>query len=161
MVRTFTLLAAAAALLIGQQAAFDQSDLERTEDLSESLANDLLRLSVATRDRDATGIATHWADEVEISGFFDGPSRTEGLHDWLGEHEWRRGGTRRVSRDELMRRFAALLDHFDSIDDARFKVKRASFLEGDDRGTARIQFKIVGRDRDGQHDREHARKDAS
>ncbi len=152
MVRSLTLFAVAASLLIGQQAAFDQAELERTEDLSESLANDLLRLSVATRDRDAAAIESHWADEVEIVGFFDGPSETEVLHDWLGTHEWQRSGAERVTRDELLQRFAVLLDHFDSIDDARFKVKRASFAEGDDRGTARIQFKIVGRDRAGHRE---------
>ena len=149
MFRPLVLLAAAASLLGGQQAAFDQPDLERTEDLSESLANDLLRLSVATRDRDAGAIAPHWADEIEIAGFFDGPSQTRAMHDWLGAHSWQGSVVERVTRAELMQRFSALLDHFDSIDDARFKVKRAEFAEGDDRGTARIQFKIVGRDRAG------------
>ena len=152
MVRTLTLLTLVAGLLVGQQAVFDQLELERTEDLSESLANDLLRLSVATRDRDAAGIAPHWADEVEIAGFFDGPSATEVLHSWLGTHDWQGSGVKRVTRTELLRRFTALLDHFDSIDDARFKVKRATFREGDDRGTARIEFTIVGRDRAGQRE---------
>ena len=152
MVRTLALLVTAASLLGGQQAAFDQVDLERTEDLSESLANDLLRLSVSTRDRDAAAIAPHWADQVDVTGFFDGPAETEVLHDWLEAHPWRRGGAETVSRADLMGRFAALLGHFDSIEDARFKVKRAQFVEGDDRGTARIQFKIVGRDRDGHRE---------
>lgn len=152
MVRSLTLLAVTASLLIGQQAAFDQVDLERTEDLSESLANDLLRLSVATRDRDTAEIARHWADEVEIAGFFDGPSETVVVRDWLSTHDWQGTRAERVTRAELLERFAVLLDHFDSIDDARFKVKRAAFAEGDDRGTARIQFKIVGRDREGRRE---------
>lgn len=152
MYRNVMLLAVAASLLVGQRAVFDQLELERTEDLSESLTNDLLRLSVATRDRDAAGIAPHWADEVEIAGFFDGPSETEVLHGWLGKHDWQGSSVKRVTRAELLRRFTALLDHFDSIDDARFKVKRATFTEGDDRGTARIQFTIVGRDRAGQRE---------
>ncbi len=152
MFRTLALLTIAAGLFVGQQIDFDPSSLERSEDMSESLANDLLRLSVATRDRDAEAIARHWADEVTVQGFFDGPSETAMVNDWLDVHDWGSGPAERVARAELLQRFSRVLDHFDSIDDARFKVKRASFADGQDRGTARIQFKIVGRDRAGHRE---------
>ena len=151
MLRSLKLIVLAAGLLGGQQ-AFDQAGLERTEDLSESFANDLLQLSVATRDRDMTGIAPHWAAQVQVAGFPDGPAEPNVVRGWLSTHGWRPGADEQVGRDDLLLRFGALLEHFDSIDDARFKVKEAAFGQDADRVTARVQFKIVGRDRDGRRE---------
>lgn len=135
-----------------QQADFDAARLERSEDLSESLANDLLRLSVATRDRDAAAIAPHWAAEVEIVDFLGAPEEATVRDGWLEVHGWAGSAERTVSRQQFMTQFETLLAHFDSIDDARFKVKQAEFEDGRPQATARIQFKIVGRDRAGRRE---------
>ncbi len=144
-------VAATLAAFGGPQEGFDASQLERTEELSESLANDLLQLSVATRDRDLAGIREHWAPAVELDGFMGEPLGAEVVHDWLSSHGWERGLQEQATRDEVTERLVALLAHFDSIEDARFKVKKATF-DGDELGSARLQFKIVGRDRMGQRE---------
>ena len=45
---------------------FDAAELERQEDLSEALANDLLKLSVATRERDYVKIEQFFADSLVV-----------------------------------------------------------------------------------------------
>ena len=49
------------------QTEFDQASLERREDLSESLANDLLKLSIAVRDRDYATVERFFSDAVRAT----------------------------------------------------------------------------------------------
>lgn len=118
----------------------DDQRMERIEDLSESLANDLLRLSVATRDRNGDEIARHFAPDLIATPLPTVAASLEPRAAWIAEHGWRRAGDGPIPmadpagedmielpRAELLARFGELLDHFNSIEDARFKVKEADF----------------------------------
>ena len=142
--------------LIGASASqdLDRAALERLENLSESLANDLLELSVATRDRDAARIASHWADTIVSPMLPGAPAEPEQQRDWLWSHDWTLEPTAvALGRDDFLDRFGAILAHFGTIEDARFKVKESMFEPGDNElGTARVEFKIVGRDGRGRRE---------
>jgi hypothetical protein len=66
----------------------DRKRLEVIEDLSESLANDLLELSVATRDRDLRRIAEFLPARLQASPFPSRPSATKNQVKWIGAHGW-------------------------------------------------------------------------
>ncbi len=70
-IRRFTLVFVAAAAALAATASppqhFDRQGLETAEELSESLANDLLELSVNLRDRDLEAVGKFFSgDEVNI-----------------------------------------------------------------------------------------------
>ncbi len=134
--------------------------LEVTEDLSESLANDLLELSLATRDRDAARTAPFFPAQLNAAPFPSQPSPVTQQVKWIGTHAWtvdaafaptaarnvqvaaRSGATTAtidvaakapaatITREDFLRGWFAFLAHFSDIEDARFKVKEANFDEG-------------------------------
>ncbi|MCA1615365.1 MAG: VCBS repeat-containing protein [Acidobacteria bacterium] len=129
------------------EAAAGRTRLEVVEDLSESLANDLLELSIATRDRDAGRTAEFFPAQIEAAPF---PTRAGVLkpsvkwvhtHDWTAEarpaaakvtqgdgaHAAKPAAT--LGRADFMRGWSEFLSHFSEIEDARFKVKEANFDE--------------------------------
>src|SRR5215218_3203615 len=66
----------------------DRARLEVIEDLSESLANDMLELSVATRDRDAAKTSEFFPARLTAATF---PSRPGGVKTdlkWVGSRAW-------------------------------------------------------------------------
>ncbi|HEY9402979.1 MAG TPA: VCBS repeat-containing protein [Pyrinomonadaceae bacterium] len=135
----------------------ERTRLEVIEDLSESLANDLLELSVATRDRDLERTAQFFPARLNSAPY---PARPLPLKDsvkWVKTHDWiadapdtvtvTRNGTlppfkittpgseiaktpRTMTREEFMSGWAEFLAHFSEIEDSRFKVKEANFDEG-------------------------------
>jgi hypothetical protein len=143
--------AATATTPAGERARF-----EIVEDLSESLANDLLELSVATRDRDLERTAQFFPAKFNAASY---PARPQPLKDavkWVKTHDWtadaadvvsvtRNGALpplkittpgkevaktpRLMTREEFMRGWAQFLAHFSEIEDSRFKVKEANFDE--------------------------------
>jgi hypothetical protein len=162
------LLLLALALLAGRPAqaqkqatpaatAEGRTRLEVIEDLSESLANDLLVLSIATRDRDFKRTAEFFPAELNSAPY---PARPQPLKDsvkWVKTHDWiadapdvnaltRNGALppsktiipgsdvaknpRMMTREEFMQGWSEFLAHFSEIEDARFKVKEANF-DGD------------------------------
>jgi hypothetical protein len=172
-------LAAASILTLGfapaqapvpEPADLDPGRLEVVEDLSESLANDLLGLSVATRNRDLTEIAAYFPERLTAAPLPTEPGPVEPELEWIGNRSWTSPGGERESaertREELVREWATLLEHFSEIDDARFKVKGAQFddsarsVEGAPEptavpgatGSARIAFFVVGRSQDGERE---------
>ncbi|HYG11282.1 MAG TPA: VCBS repeat-containing protein, partial [Pyrinomonadaceae bacterium] len=62
--------------------------LEVIEDLSESLANDLLELSVATRDRDLERTAQFFPAQLAAGLFPSLPETIETKVKWIGAHNW-------------------------------------------------------------------------
>ncbi|HZH30552.1 MAG TPA: hypothetical protein VEY11_07290, partial [Pyrinomonadaceae bacterium] len=134
----------------------ERTRLEVIEDLSESLANDLLELSIATRDRDLERTAQFFPARLDAATY---PARPQPLKDavkWVKTHDWiaaapdtvtvTRNGTlppfkittpgsevaktpRTMTREEFMSGWAEFLAHFSEIEDARFKVKEANFDE--------------------------------
>ncbi|MFQ5722888.1 MAG: FG-GAP repeat domain-containing protein [Terriglobia bacterium] len=131
------------------------------ESLSESLANDLLDLSVAVRERDLRSAAEFFADTLEATPFPAEFTPTTTEVKWIASHGWRREETPRpMTRQEFLSAFANWLNHFGQIEDVRFKVKDARFEESAEivpgaevptarmgsRGQARVAFFLVGRD---------------
>ncbi|HEX8472758.1 MAG TPA: VCBS repeat-containing protein [Pyrinomonadaceae bacterium] len=143
-----------------QSAPVDRKRLEVIEDLSESLANDLLELSVAVRDRNLPHTAGFLPARLSASPFPSRPSATKNQFKWVGTHGWEAapsdvkllpakgdallmagtttaantsattGGLRPMSREEFMRDWESFLEHFSEIEDVRFKVKEAQFEDG-------------------------------
>jgi hypothetical protein len=65
------------------ESALSRDRLERAEDLSESLANDLLAFSVSVRDRDAVTVATYFSDSVAATALPTAPPATEPVIKWI------------------------------------------------------------------------------
>ena len=120
---------------------FDRGEIDTVEDLSESLANDLLELSVAVRDGDTPGIARFFAEDLRARPLPIRPGTLEPLERWIHRHSWKADGDaeRDVKRDRFLIELAALMAHFRKPEDVRFKVKAAEFSAGDPgEGTAQI-----------------------
>lgn len=127
----------------------DSRRLEEIEDLSESLANDLLDLSVAVRDRDVRRMAEFVPTELCATPLPAVPLPARQEVKWVAGHGWEAAATqaneaqpggpvssrqcgaamkvRATARNEFLDAWASLLAHFAEIEDARFKVKAAQF----------------------------------
>jgi hypothetical protein len=140
--------------LLAQEAfQLDKNELSEVEELSESLANALLDLSIAVRDRDEEVISSYFADEVTALTFPLSPFRASESIKWLQKNSVDLSTAPPVltSREKLMGEWSEFLDGFSEIEDARFKVKEATFSQ---KGTAsfadsHIKFFLVGRDETG------------
>ncbi len=134
---------------------FPQGWLDTVEDLSESLANDLLDLSVAVRDRDLEQVGRFLADRVRGLPFPADPLPLEPVEKWIGRHGWAVPAPEagELGRDAVLSSLSRLLDHFSEIEDVRFKVKGADFDPGaSGRGRAQVGFFLVGRDQEGRRE---------
>ena len=150
-------------------APVDRSRLEVIEDLSESLANDLLELSVATRDRDLDRIGAFFPATLKGGPLPTEPGPVAPLQRWTGTRSWSPppgGAAPERTHDETLAEWGRLLGHFSEIEDARFKVKGAQFaetaraIEGAEQptaapgatGEARVAFYVIGRDHEGRRE---------
>ncbi len=150
----------------------DRNRLEVIEELSESLANNLLELSVATRDRDLRLTAEFFPAEIVAKPFPSHPATTKNQVKWVGTHSW---GTKenialnasnKITSKIFLTDWSEFLGHFSEIEDARFKVKEANFDDSAKAvlgaqqptaaigatGKARIAFYVIGRDTDGKRE---------
>jgi hypothetical protein len=154
----------------------ERTRLEVVEDLSESLANDLLELSVATRDRNLERTAEFFPAKLNSAPY---PARPQPLKDavkWVKTHDWAAAGAesapganktlRQIGKEEFLADWAEFLGHFSEIEDSRFKVKEANFDESAQAvagakeptavvgatGKARVAFYVIGRDREGRRE---------
>ncbi|MFQ5926427.1 MAG: FG-GAP repeat domain-containing protein [Terriglobia bacterium] len=142
--------------------------VEVIEDISESLAYDLLDLSVLVRARDLPSVATFIADPIRATPLPTNPEPAEPLLKWIHQHGWKPtiATPQRMSRQEFLQGLEDLLGHFSEIEDARFKVKEAHFDEPagvvpeakvptatvGSHGQARIAFYVIGRNMNGQRE---------
>ncbi len=137
--------------------------LEVSEQLSESLANQLLDLSVAVRDANREQTAAFFADPMTASPFPSQPGPSKVDIKWISSHAWlapRSESGATISRQEFLDEFFAFLSHFSSMEDVRFKLKLATFAPSAQAdlaseiptaisgatGHGRIFFYVVGRD---------------
>lgn len=176
-----------AALLFAGNAQFsfaqksDTRRLEVIEELSESLANDVLELSVAARDRDLELTGAYFPAAFTAKAFPSRPLPTKTQVKWVGIHAWEvppadatilnaasKADTApgQISSEVFLKNWSAFLDHFSEIEDARFKIKEANFDENAQavagakeptavvgaKGRARIAFYVIGRDIDGKRE---------
>jgi hypothetical protein len=141
--------------------------LEILEDLSESLANDVLELSAAVRERDRSGSVPYFAETVAAEPFPSKPGPLDPKAKWISERTWAPAPPARsaalprvVGREAYLAEWWAYLDHFSEIEDLRFKIRGATFADDarsvaeakvptavpGARGEARVRFWLVGRD---------------
>ncbi len=155
----------------------DRTRLEINEELSESLANDLLVLSVAARERDLTLIADFFPPQLIAKPFPSRASAAKTQIKWINSHNWEStdkiinasnnaGGAGEITGKAFLGKWSEFLDHFSEIEDARFKVKEANFDDtakavlGAEQptavtgatGRARIAFYVIGRDAEGKRE---------
>lgn len=153
----------------------DQSRLETSEELSESLANDLLELSVATKNRDMDKIALYLPDGLAAAPFPSEPGSPKAELKWIASHTWSIPATSKpanadakpkISRADFLSGWMSFLSHFSEIEDARFKVKVASFDPASQAmigaaeptavpgalGHARVAFFVIGRNDENQRE---------
>ena len=155
-----------------KKADVDPNRLETIEELSESLANDILELSVAARDRNFEVINLYFPPQLTAKPFPSRPTATKQQVKWVGGHNWEtapenaKKEAARLSRQEFLGGWAEFLAHFSEIEDARFKVKEANFdaqakavLGAEEptavvgaSGKARIAFYAIGRDVNGKRE---------
>ena len=135
------------------EAKLDRSRLEVIEELSESLANDLLELSIATRDKDTAKTAQFFPARLSASPFPARPLPVKPQVKWIGTRDWTvdapgtvafvgtsgtgsgavptvapAGATlRSMPATDVLRGWSSFLSHFSEIEDSRFKVKDATF----------------------------------
>lgn len=150
----------------------DRSRLEVSEELSESLANDVLTLSVATRERDLPSMADYFPSELTAKPFPSRPATTTTKVKWISAHNWEAADGNaanalgRITGKAFLGNWAEFLNHFSEIEDARFKIKEANFddtakavlgaeqptAEIGATGKARIAFYVIGRDVNGKRE---------
>jgi hypothetical protein len=132
----------------------DRPILEQIEDDSESLANELLDLSVALRRQDVSHLQKYFPEEFRGNLFPTEPEALEKDIKWIGRHGWTlNDNVSRLPRNEFLQSIEAFLSHFTELEDVRFKVKAADFVAGNPtRGDARVFWFLVGRDRDGRRE---------
>ena len=159
-------------------AAVDRTRLETVEELSESLANDLLELSVAARDRGLELMAEFFPAQLTAKPLPTRRSPIKNQVKWIGSHDWETADAKiiktsnnaaaagKITGKAFLENWAEFLAHFSEIEDARFKVKEANFDDtakavlGAEQPTAvigatgrvRIAFYVIGRDTDGKRE---------
>ena len=159
-------------------APVDRNHLETVEELSESLANDLLGLSVAVRDRDLPAAAEFFPFEMAAKPFPSRPMPLRNQVKWIGAHDWqakesvalnvsdKAAGANKITGKAFLEGWTEFLAHFSEIEDARFKVKEANFADdaksvaGAEQptavvgasGKARIAFYVIGREVNGRRE---------
>lgn len=167
----------AASTMAVKTAPVDRTRLETVEELSESLANDLLVLSIAARDRDLELTAEFFPVQLTAKPFPSRASATKTQVKWIGAHNWETAdkivnaandasGAGKISKKAFLGDWTEFLEHFSEIEDARFKVKEANFddtakaILGAEQptavvgatGRARIAFYVIGRDINGKRE---------
>ncbi len=133
---------------------FDLSQMLAVEELTESLANQLLELSVAARQKDRAAIADFFTVSLSSPPFPSTPQDETPTLKWLSEHGWQleSANSGPTDRQEFLESFYAFLDHFQSIEDVRFKVKSSSIAEDGKSATGILKFFVVGRDPEGRRE---------
>ncbi|CAN5260866.1 hypothetical protein BH20ACI1_BH20ACI1_26410 [soil metagenome] len=127
-------------------AAVERNRLEVIEELSESLANDLLQFSTATRDLDTALTAAYFPLQLFAKPFPSRPLPVQNQVKWIGTHNWETADKsnslltksnanssitdiEKINGKDFLSGWSEFLNHFSEIEDARFKVKEANFAD--------------------------------
>jgi len=109
---------------------------------------------VAARQKDREAIAAFFTASLSSPPFPSTPGGEKPTVKWISEHGWQlesaKGGP--TARRDYLASFYAFLDHFHSIEDARFKVKSSSITEDGETATGVLKFFVVGRDLQGRRE---------
>ncbi len=157
--------------------AAEPSVLEVNEELSEALANDVLDLSVAARERDLPKVTAFFSADFQATRFPSVAGANKVEVRWIQTHPWTKPETATAAgmaaRNVFLGDWSDFVGHFADIEDIRFKVKQSSFdpsakavigakvptAVAGASGKALIAFFVVGRNAEGQ--REWARGTAN
>ena len=130
----------------------DRAAMEESEDLSESLANDLLDLSVAARNGDMAEVASYFLTQLRATPFPTHAGEPRNEVKWISAHDWDLDtNASDLSRASFLDAWRGFFGHFSAVEDVRFKVKGAEF-ENPAAGHAHVFFYIVGRDDQGRRE---------
>lgn len=161
---------AAAQISAPSPATVDARRLEISEELSESLANDLLDLSVAVKNQDQEKTAQFFPEKLRAQRFPSDPTPLKPVVKWIASHGWTvkpdSAESGEIASSEFLHGWSEFLDHFSDVEDARFKVKVGNFddsaqaILGADTptavpgasGHARVAFFVIGRDHENQRE---------
>jgi hypothetical protein len=148
----------------------DRQRLETVEELSESLANDVLALSVAARDLDLELMGQYFPAVIVGKNFPSKPLSPKNQVKWISTRAWEAptGGDSQgsVAKPVFLLSWSGFLNYFSEIEDARFKIKEANFddsaravsgapeptAEVGAKGRARIAFYVIGRNGNGKRE---------
>ncbi len=134
----------------------DRTHLEEVEDLTESLANQLLELSMETRRRDLDRIGGYFSEKLQASPFPSVPGPLTHEVKWIQAHGWAAGTVPpepAVGKGVFLKQLDEFLQHFSEVEDARFKVTEARFSDTEaPTGRGRISFYVIGRDSEGRRE---------
>ncbi len=123
----------------------------QVEDRAEALANQMHELSLAVRERAGNQLATHLAVDLAATGLPRHLGEPQPQNPWVAR--WKtRPGAPALDRASFVADWDAYLNYFTSIEDVRFKVKRADFTQHVEGvfANALIHFAIVGRNKQSQ-----------
>lgn len=135
------------------ESRFDRAALEHDEDLTESLANDLLAFSAAAREGDGETVARHVAASIEATPWPAAPDPAVPLVKWIEKRPWTIPAPRAMSGEEFLRSFETFLGRLSEIEDVRFKVKHAEFEpKTGAHGEAGLKYFMVARDPEGRRE---------
>ena len=173
------LLHTQAAPAVPKPQSIELNRLEVTEELSESLANQLLDLSLAVRDCDSEKMAEFFPASLQAKPFPSEVTAAVRQVEWASTHGWKTpesvvlastaASPGRIRREDFLKSWTSFLGHFSEIEDVRLKLKAATF--NDDAkammgasvpsavpgatGRGRVALFVIGRDE--QNRREWAR----
>ena len=138
--------------LLAQGKELDTGELTRVEELSESLANALLKLSVSVRQRDFEGIRKFFQREPRMTPWPNSLPPSSNSLKWISmsSFEFSDESLEVMPREQLHTNWREFLELFSYVEDARFKVKGANFTvaEKDLLGRGDLKFFLIGRDRE-------------
>ncbi|MCH7766845.1 MAG: VCBS repeat-containing protein [Acidobacteria bacterium] len=143
--------------------------------MTESLANDMLDLSLAVRDRDEEKLGEFISASLTATPWPAAAQPLTAEVKWVAKHAWapaaspasnNGGEAQPMSGEEFLRGWLGFLDHFGELEDVRFKVKGATFDPSADvvpeakvptakvgsTGQAKLSFFLIGRDTEGRRE---------
>ncbi len=132
---------------------FDRGDIANIENLVEDFANSLHELSYAIVQRDLDAMAKHVADDFRGSDIPVGEGPTSSLSAWI-ERRPARSPRTGLDGEAFLDAWGLHLAGFQSIEDARIKIKKAKTHADEDpiRIDAKIKFFWIGRDLEGRRE---------
>src|SRR5258708_4461021 len=113
-----------ASISVPSPASVDARRLETSEELSESLANDLLELSVATKNLDLEKPTQWFPDRFRGQPFPSEPSTLKPPVKWVASHSWiakTASADGQITSSDFLSGWSAFLHHFSEVEEWRFK----------------------------------------
>ena len=124
----------------------DVDQLEVQEDLSESLANDLLAFSLAMRKADRNRFSDFWNETVTATRLPGGDPERRVVAAGALKGAWAFDAEPvEFSREDYVAALWSLVERYESLEDVRFKVKKVDFSDDGTHAKAKIKFFFVGK----------------